>query len=72
MIMEQCLKKCNAFFKLTKNLVISWWTIEITNFPNHTDVMQKQIGAKAFDTLLTKISSLLSNPTISYMSCLFG
>ncbi len=52
--MEQCLKKCNAFFKLTTNLVISWWTIEITYSQNHKDVMQKQIGVKAFDTLLTK------------------
>jgi hypothetical protein len=70
--MEQCLKKCNAFFKLIKNLVISWWTIEISNSPNHKDVMQRQIGVKTFDTLLTKISSLLLNPIILYMSCLFG
>jgi hypothetical protein len=70
--MEQCLRKCNAFFKLTKNLVISWWTIKITKFPNHKDVMQRQIEVKAFNTLLTKKSSLLLNPTISYMSFHFG
>lgn len=51
--MEQCLNRCNAFFELTRNLVISWWIIEITNSPNHKGVMQRQIGVKVFGRHLT-------------------